>query len=376
MLGVLRLVQEGLLDLDEDVNRYLVSWKLPANSTWQPRVSIRQLLGHTAGLTQNWYRGFRRGAPTPTLLQVLDGRSPANTPPVRVALIPGSQFRYSGSHYALLQQLMVDVTQTPFPELMQTLIFQPLDMRSSSYDQTYPETRLESTAVGHYIGGEPVHGKWRVIPEMAGAGLWTTASDLGQIACEIQRAHLGRPSRILTKALVDEALYPYAIPTFGLGLQLEGTGEAQRFGHGGDNIGYKGLTTAYLEHGFGAVVLTNGDDGMGVAVELLHAIAAVYRWPDYLPDHTPMDTIVRNMADFVGTYELRPDFALTIAQAGHTLCLTAPAQTPIELSSISETTFFAQIVSTQVIFERDAAGAVTGLILRQEGETAQASKTG
>jgi CubicO group peptidase (beta-lactamase class C family) len=374
MLAVLRLVQDGLVELDEDVNRYLQSWKLPASRTWQPRVTIRQLLGHTAGLTQNWYRGFRRGAATPTLLQVLDGHPPANTPPVRVALLPGSQFRYSGSHYTVLQQLMMDATQTPFPELMQTLIFQPLGMQHSSYDQTYPETHAGPTAVGHYIGGESVHGNWRVIPEMAGAGLWTTATDLAQIACEIQRAHLGRPSRFLTKAVVDEALHPYGMPTFGLGLQLEGMGTAQRFGHGGDNIGYKCLTTAYLEHGLGAVVLTNGDDGILVALELLPAIAEEYRWPDYLPNRTAMAATGCDTADFVGSYELHAEFVLTIVQAEHALRLTAPNQAPIELYSVSDTTFCAHTVSTEVTFERDATGVVTGLLLRQEGETVQAPK--
>ncbi len=125
MAGVLRLVAEGVLDLDEDVNRYLTSWKLPPNGTWQPRVTLRQLLGHTAGLVYNWYRGFRRGAEIPTLLDVLEGSPPANTPPVRVVMLPGTRFRYSGSHYSVIQQVMVDATGTPFPELMRRLVFEP-----------------------------------------------------------------------------------------------------------------------------------------------------------------------------------------------------------------------------------------------------------
>jgi CubicO group peptidase (beta-lactamase class C family) len=79
MVSTLHLVQDGVLDLDEDVNRYLTSWKLPANGHWEPKVTIRHLLGHTAGLTQNWYRGFRRGDSVPSLLQVLDGQ-PRRTP--------------------------------------------------------------------------------------------------------------------------------------------------------------------------------------------------------------------------------------------------------------------------------------------------------
>ncbi len=88
LLGALRLAQEGVLDLNEDADWYLKSWKIPANGSWQPRVTVRQLLGHTAGLTSNWYPGYRRGEPTPRLLQTLEGVRPAITPPVRAVLLP------------------------------------------------------------------------------------------------------------------------------------------------------------------------------------------------------------------------------------------------------------------------------------------------
>lgn len=311
MVGALQLVQEGMLDLDADINQYLVSWKLPPNGTWQPRITTRQLLGHTAGLTQNWYRGFERGATTPTLLQVLEGQPPANTPPVRVALLPQSQFRYSGSHYSVLQQLMIDVTKTPFPELMRDLVFKPLGMHNSSYDQAYPETRGDTTAVGHDLGGRPVHGKWRVIPEMAGAGLWTTVVDLAHIACEIQSAYADRPTKVLRKAVVDEALTPQVSPLFGLGVQLEGVETTRRFGHGGDNIGYKCVSTAYVEHGLGAVVMTNAEDGIWVAQELLRSIAQAYDWPDYAPKRIPVSVNPDRFAAYVGAYEVRPGFVVT-----------------------------------------------------------------
>src|SRR5438094_8063866 len=144
---------------------------------------------------------------------------------------------------------------------MRELVFEPLEMSNSSYDQSYPDKRAVSTAIGHYIGGEPVYGKWRIIPEMAGAGLWTTASDLARLACEIQRAYQGKHTRLLGKAIVDQVLTPQVSEAYGLGIQLEGKGAARRFGHSGDNIGYKCLSTAYLEHGMGAVVLTNSDNG-------------------------------------------------------------------------------------------------------------------
>jgi CubicO group peptidase (beta-lactamase class C family) len=374
MVGTLSLAQAGLIDLDEDINRYLASWKLPANGAWQPRVTVRQLLGHTAGLTSNWYRGFRQGERIPTLLQVLEGQPPANTPPVRSVLIPGSQFRYSGSHYSVLQQLLVDVTNTLFPQLMRELVFEPLNMTNSSYDQAYPDARPDSTAVGHYIGGEPVHGKWRILPEMAAAGLWTTATDLALLAIEIQRAHAGESSRVLRKETVDQALTSQVAESFGLGMELGGPAEGRHFGHGGDNIGYKCLTTAYIEGGMGAVMLTNGDDGFGVMLDLLRAIAEEYRWPDETPKRTAISLSPQIYDGYVGAYELRPAFTCLVSKQGDRLFLHVTNQAPFELQPLSEATFFAQVLNSQISFTKSDTGEVTGLNLEQEQQNMQAKK--
>jgi len=374
MIGALRLVQDGVLDLDEDANRYLTSWRAPANGAWQPRVTVRQLLGHTAGLTYCWYRGFRHGDATPTLPQVLDGVGPANTPPVRVVLLPGTQFRYSGSHYSVLQQLMVDATGTPFPMLMRALVLDPLGMRNSSYDQSYPDTRPATTAVGHYLGGAPVDGQWRVIPEMAGAGLWTTPGDLARLACAIQHAHTKAATGFLTPDLVDQALTPQIDASFGLGTQLEGPDTVRRFGHGGDNIGYKCFTTAYLEHGLGAVVMTNADDGAWVALEVLRRIADEYGWPDYTPARAATSVDARAYDGYAGTYALRPGVTIGIERKGDTLLLTLQGQPAIELRPSSDTTFLSPAVNSAITFTIGEDGRATGLSLQQEDHEIQAQR--
>lgn len=374
MVGVLRLVQQGLLDLDTDVNDYLTSWHIPRNGIWQPSLTLRQLLAHTAGLSYTWYRGFARGAPTPTLVQVLDGQPPANTPPVRVVLLPGSQFRYSGSHYSVIQQVMIDVTATSFPELMHQLVFEPLGMRNSSYDQAYPNTRPETTAVGHSIGGDPLPGKWRIIPEMAGAGLWTTPTDLAQLAIALQQAYTSNNTAFLSHALVQEALTPQGNPDFGLGTQFWGEATQRRFGHGGDNIGYKCRTVAFLTHGQGAVVMTNSDDGGLVVNEMLQVIEREYAWPNQelrrtvmMPEPVPLDR-------YVGSYELREGYRLAVHHHQEHLELHIPGQAPIPLRPSAKDMFFSEAVNSELRFKRDAAGAIIALILIQEEQEQLASK--
>jgi CubicO group peptidase (beta-lactamase class C family) len=117
--GALRAVQEGRLSLDSDINHFLRSWQLPENEhVAATPVTLRHLLGHTAGTTVSGYFGYFAEDPLPTLLQVLEGQHPANSPAVRVDLRPGTAWRYSGGGYCVVQQALIDVYGRPFPEIM------------------------------------------------------------------------------------------------------------------------------------------------------------------------------------------------------------------------------------------------------------------
>ena len=108
-LAALSAVKDGALSLDGPINDALTSWKLPENElTRATPVTLRQLLSHTAGTTAHGFPGYAVGAPVPTLLQILDGASPANTEPVRVKVAPGTPFHYSGGGTIIAQQALVD----------------------------------------------------------------------------------------------------------------------------------------------------------------------------------------------------------------------------------------------------------------------------
>src|SRR5687768_12971100 len=133
-MAAMYLVQQGKLNLDEDVNQKLFSWKIPKNKfTKDKKVTLRKLLSHTAGITVSGFRGYSADEQVPTLPQVLDGIEPANSAPIRVDTIPGTQWRYSGGGYTVLQQLMMDVTANLFPEIIRDVVFQRLDMKQSTY---------------------------------------------------------------------------------------------------------------------------------------------------------------------------------------------------------------------------------------------------
>src|SRR6478735_6983144 len=181
-LAMLRLVERGVLDLDADVNDVLTSWRVPPSGNWQSRVTLRQIASHTAGLTTGGFPGYGRDDPLPRLLDVLTGTAPANTAGIRVDTLPGTQFRYAGGGTTVMHQLLEDVTGTPLPELVRDLVLAPLGMHDSHYAQPLPPDLHSRAASGHLRDGSVVPGGWHVYPEIAAAGLWTTASDLARYA--------------------------------------------------------------------------------------------------------------------------------------------------------------------------------------------------
>src|SRR6266851_5244466 len=174
-LAALKLVEEGKLSLDEDVNRKLKSWKVPENEfTREEKVTLRRLLSHSAGLTVHGFPGYDVDEKLPAVPQILDGMKPANTAAVRVDITPGTKSRYSGGGITVMQLLMTDVTGRTFPELMQALVLARIGMQHSTYQQPLPDESAESAATGHRENGDKIHGRWHIYPEMAAAGLWTT----------------------------------------------------------------------------------------------------------------------------------------------------------------------------------------------------------
>lgn len=139
--AVMSLVQVGAVSLDTEINDYLTSWKLHDNAYQSnEKVTLRRLLSHTAGTTVGGFRGYRYTEPVPNLIQILNGFPPANSPPIVVDLVPGSEFRYSGGGYLVMQQAVQDVTGLAYTEFIRQRVLQPIGMSASTYDQPLPDS--------------------------------------------------------------------------------------------------------------------------------------------------------------------------------------------------------------------------------------------
>lgn len=374
-LAALHLVEEGKLALDADVNDYLRSWQVPAVNGWQPRITLRQLLSHSAGLTIHGFPGYRRDRPLPGVVEVLDGKHPANTLPVRVDIMPGTEFRYSGGGYTVLQQLLTDVTGEPFPELMERLVLGPAGMTNSGYLHPLPEELYGVASIAYRTEGGEVTGGWHVYPELAAAGLWTTPTDLCRLGTLLQRTLAGADDAIISPAMLEEMLTPPGEPLLGLGFFLEGEGSGARFEHSGGNEGFRCRLKLYRRGGFGAAVMTNSDLGGDLVEACLNAIAIEYGWPGYLPQK-PEPVVVEPAAldVYTGRYELWPGAGvqLIVERVDDHLTLKTAGQPALPLVAEGGHQFRSDTLDLAVRFEVEA-GRTTGLVLRQGDRALTAS---
>lgn len=237
--GAMRIAASGKINAEENVNTYLKSWKLPDNEfTAKQPVHLKHLLSHTGGVTVHGFLGYSPDLPVPTLVQVLNGEPPANSPPIRVDKLPGEGFRYSGGGYSIMQQMLIDVEGKSFPQIMDEWVHGPLAMTNSTYEQPLPPEKLKLAAAGYVPNGTMTKGERHTYPEMAAAGLWTTAEDLAKFAVDIQRSYKGESGAVLGKETATLMLTPYIEEHQGLGPGLSKRKDEFYFGHGGWDEGF------------------------------------------------------------------------------------------------------------------------------------------
>lgn len=353
-LAVMKLAETGIVDLDTDVNDYLKSWRLPGKDGWQPRVTLRQLLSHTAGTTVHGFPGYPTSGPWPTVPQILCGVTPANTQPVVVDILPGTQFRYSGGGTTIAQQVVVDVTGRPFPELMRELILDPVGMTDSGYEQPAPSIFAKRAAKGHPLNGIEIQGGYHVYPEMAAAGLWTTSADLARLGAEVMRALRGDASKLaLAPETVSSMLRPQ-LPDQELGQEFVGLGwfcagkeRGFRFFHDGWNHGYVAAMLMLPAIGKGAVVMLNSNQGSTLRGEITAAIGREYGWPA-LKNIPEISNAVPGLAH-AGTYQ-GVSGKIMVTRDGSRLLVEFAGQQPLAVYPAAAGDFLAIAINLRLRF--------------------------
>ncbi|WP_298421144.1 beta-lactamase family protein [uncultured Kordia sp.] len=290
--GALRLVEENNIDLDENINKYFKSWKVPENEfTKEKKVTVKNLLNHSAGIYPRGTGRYYIDEKIPTLVEILNGTYPAKNDPVTINKEPGESVRFAYTSYVPVQQLMLDIAkETSFPEIMNELVLQPLEMNNSTFNQFLTKAQLEKAATGYLKNGSKVKGGRSIYPSMATNGLWTTAEDYAKFITNRYQTLQGKRTEGLSKELTKLMGTPYGVSnsdwsfTLGLGFQLLNRNDEIYLRHHGWNRGFYAEIVAHRDNGYGVVVFTNSTFPAFNA-EVMRAVALTYDWENYVTKH-------------------------------------------------------------------------------------------
>lgn len=367
-VGALRLVQEKRIDLYTDINSYLKSWKFPYDSlSRNKKITMAHLLSHTGGLTVHGFPGYGRWMQAPTVPQILDGKSPANTAAVRSAFEPGLKFQYSGGGTTISQLIISDITGQPYDKYMYENVLKPMGMINSFYSQPPPVTRLNQLATGYHGDGTEVNMKFHVYPEQGAAGLWMTPTDLCNYIIETQLSYEGRSSKVLTPEMTKLRLTPYIDRSSGFGVFIEDRDGTKYFQHGAGNEGFSGLYHGSLEGGNGVAVFINSDNGGMLLQEVLNSVAQAYGWKGF---DAPLQKNSLEVSDelltrYQGTYLFEGLLATILRKDDGYYLLSDGIYSKMYFTSEKE--FFNVEFSSEKTFQFDAEGNVTGYLRSVNG---------
>lgn len=271
-LAFLRLVSEGRISLEDDVNNYLGDCPITDRDGNTVSVNARQILSHTAGLGVDGFYGYPMGTVLPTTSQIINGEPPCNSPKVYCEYAPDEHWVYSGGGFMVLQKCAENITEMDFADFMQQYVLSPLDME----DSTFRQDITENLAKGYTENSEPISGGHMLMPEQAAAGLWTTANDMTKFGIHIQNILRGE-SGLIPQKLAELMTSPQHSDVFdmegtkcctGLGCYLKNIGDKHYFGHCGGNEGFVSIANFSLKDGDGCCTFINSNGAVPLLLKI------------------------------------------------------------------------------------------------------------
>jgi D-alanyl-D-alanine carboxypeptidase len=261
--GVLLLVEEGKLKLDDTLGKYVPD--VPAK--WNG-ITVRQLLNQVSGIPNYTAGGKLLSGKIYTKAEILG--LVKDVPP---GFEPGTKWEYSNTNYFLLGMIIEKVSGKTYPEFMNERIFKPLGMTSTTVNTS--GLKIKNAAMGHELAS----GKWQRAkldepsqPFAAGA-IVSTPADMAKWSVAVSEG------RLLKKTSWDEALASGMLAdgkpsNYGFGWRIGKIGEIGYIAHSGGIAGFNSYHVRFPAENLGVVVLVNG--ASRVPEQLAMDIAGLY----------------------------------------------------------------------------------------------------
>ena len=356
---ILLLEERGKLNVQDPVKKYMPD----APAAWD-KVTIFHLLTHTSGIPSfTGFPDYESTEATPTTPEKLVARF--RDKPLEFQ--PGEKWRYSNSGYVLLGYLIEKISGQSYSDFVQQNIFTPLGMKDSGYDSN-------STVIQHRVSGYSRGPNGTInagfihmsIPFSAGA-LYSTTEDL----LRWEQGLFG--GKVLSAASLEKMTTPFK-EDYGFGISLQSLGGHKAIHHNGGIEGFNTELDYYPEDKLVVAVLGNVN-GQAPS-EIAHKVAAVAHGETVVLPSERKEVAVSSkiLAQYVGTYELTPDFSIVITQEGDHLAGQATNQGKNPLFAESETMFFLKVVDAEIEFFKNEKGEVTHLVLHQGGRNTKGVK--
>jgi CubicO group peptidase (beta-lactamase class C family) len=264
---VLKLAEQGLLDLDRPLAEYLRESYIPKQDQ-RKHITARMVLSHTTGLP-NWRKGEdERDGPLPVLFS------------------PGSRFGYSGEGVYWLQRIVEHITGEPLEIYAGRTLLRPLGLKHTSF--VWTEDVEAKLAAGHDERGVFLK-KTKYTHANAAYSLYTTAAEYAVFLTEIMKTDRSARHSLSQKS-IDDMLSPQIkldirepverpgraqgqAVYWGLGWSINETEEGRFFHHSGSNrSGFRCFSQFNIGRGSGIVIMTNSSNGSDFWTRLINRL--------------------------------------------------------------------------------------------------------
>ncbi len=372
-MAALKLVEQGVLDLDEDVNNKLKGWKVPTNEfTKKEKVTVRRLIGHTSGFNRYYGPNYMPYEELPTIEQTLRGEKPSKHPAVKLVSVPGSTYRYSNPGYLILEKLLEDVTDKKFENILDELVFAPCEMKTTSFEQPIPDRLRRTKAIGYSENLQPQ--PYNIITFKAAGGIWTTPDDLARFTYTLLNDHHKGTGKLISQNMTNQV--------FNRGGNLQKLGftllnwkrnaDDISFRHTGQNYGFTSVIFGSVKKEQTVIIMANGVNTQDLFNHIQRAVAEEYDWDYFKPTaYETFDIANKDFNAYAGQYDWRNHFVVITNE--HNVLFIQIDNERHQLIPVDENTFLAPDISLLVILPEKPGESL--IFLDRNGDYSRVNKT-